>query len=101
MATTSTKQAERWSELSDSGVLGAALVHEDRDVIARRGDAADGFWLHADGLLEVFQSGSDGRSYLARILVAPSVICLKECLAGEESYLQTVRTLERGTCQQL
>jgi CRP-like cAMP-binding protein len=96
-ASTSTKQAERWSELFQSGALGAALVHDDRDVIARRGDPAEAFWFHAEGLLEVFQPAADGRSYLARILVAPNVICLKECLAGEESYLQTVRTLERAT----
>lgn len=85
---------ERWSQLCKLGALGAPVDHDDKDVIARRGDEARAFWFHEGGLLEVFQLADDGRSYLARILVAPSVICLKECLAGEERYLQTVRTLE-------
>lgn len=73
-----------------------ASLLDDKDIVARRGDDANAFWFHASGTLEVFQPGADGRSYLARLLIAPSVICLKECLAGEESYLQTVRVLERA-----
>lgn len=88
---------ERWSAFLGTGVLGNATVLQDRDVVARRGEEARAFWLHSEGALEVFQTGADGRSYLARLLLAPNVICLKECLAGEEAYLQTVRVLERAT----
>jgi CRP/FNR family transcriptional regulator len=88
---------DRWSALQATGALGIATVAEDRFVVARRGEGAHAFWFHAAGALEVFQPGADGRSYLARLLIAPNVICLKECLAGEESYLQTVRVLERAT----
>ena len=84
---------DRWSDVLRDPVM----TREDRDVVARRGDEAKAFWFHASGALEVFQPGVDGRSYLARILLAPNVICIKECLAGEQSYLQTVRVLERAS----
>lgn len=95
--TEETQELQRWSALFATGALGRATDLGDRDVVARRGDDARAFWLHSAGALEVFQPGADGRSYLARILLAPNVICLKECLAGEQSYLQTVRVLERAT----
>lgn len=63
-------------------------------MIARRGEPADTAWFHRAGLLEVFQTSADGRGYLARLLSAPTVICLKECVAGEADYMQTVRVLE-------
>jgi CRP/FNR family transcriptional regulator len=83
-----------WLKLHARGLLGVATTHADRTVISRRGERADVAWLHTQGQLEVFQSSVDGRGYLARILVAPTVICLKECLAGEANFLQTVRVLD-------
>lgn len=94
---TPAQAVDRWSTLMATGALGAESTLADHDVVARRGDEATAFWVHTRGALEVFQPGDDGRSYLARLLLAPSVICLKECLAGEESYLQTVRVLERAS----
>ncbi|OGQ25083.1 MAG: hypothetical protein A2138_21680 [Deltaproteobacteria bacterium RBG_16_71_12] len=88
---------DRWSDLATAGEVGAGSAFEDQEVVARRDDAATACWYHATGALEVFQPGSDGRSYLARLLLAPNVICLKECIAGEERYLQTVRALEHAT----
>jgi CRP-like cAMP-binding protein len=86
--------ASRWSKLFAGGQLGSSRRHLDREVVATRGEPATTAWYHASGLLEVYQTGSDGRGYLARILKAPTLICLKECLAGEAAYLQTVRVLE-------
>lgn len=85
-----------WSELLRGGGLASPIEHPDRAVIALRGDFADAFWLLVDGAIEVFQNAVDGRSYLARILLPSSVLCLKECLAGEATFLQTVRVLERA-----
>ncbi len=92
-----TRALDRWSTLADAGEVGVARAYDDQEVIARRGDPANACWYHATGALEVFQPGDDGRSYLARLLIAPNIICLKECLAGEASYLQTVRALERAS----
>ncbi len=92
-----TPTLDRWSALADAGEVGVARAFDDQEVIARRGEAASACWYHAAGALEVFQPGDDGRSYLARLLLAPNIICLKECLAGEASYLQTVRALERAS----
>lgn len=86
--------APSWSSLFSAGQLGPAVQLHDRDLLALRGEAAETMWYQADGLLEVYQSTPDGRSYLARILLAPTVLCLKECVAGETTYLQTVRVLE-------
>ena len=86
--------AGSWSELFAAGTLGPARGLDDGWELSRRGEPADTMWYQASGLLEVHQTTEDGRSYLARILVAPTVLCLKECLAGETTYLQTVRVLE-------
>lgn len=91
------RPSARWSDLADAGEVGVASAFEDQQVIARRDDAATACWYHASGALEVFQPGSDGRSYLARLLLAPNIICLKECVGGEQRYLQTVRALEHAT----
>jgi CRP-like cAMP-binding protein len=85
-----------WAELSREGKLGPARTHQDRVLLAERGLPATVAFFLAEGTLEVFQPGADGASYLARLLVGPTVLCLKECLAGEETYLQTVRVLEKA-----
>jgi CRP-like cAMP-binding protein len=89
-----TKQLQSWSALFESGELGASVVMEDRAIVAQKGASAGTAWFHSRGLLEVFQTNHQGASYLARILVAPNLVCLKECVAGRERYLQTVRVLE-------
>ena len=86
--------AETWSGLFATGALGSARALADREVVSRRGEPAHTAWFQASGLLEVYQTSADGRGYLARLLVAPTIICLKECLAGEAGYMQTVRVLE-------
>ncbi|MBI1949270.1 MAG: Crp/Fnr family transcriptional regulator [Deltaproteobacteria bacterium] len=91
----------RWSDLAAAGEVGVATAFSDQDVIARRDDPATACWYHATGALEVFQPGADGRSYLARLLLAPNIICLKECIAGEQRYLQTVRALERASLMRI
>lgn len=88
---------DRWSALAEAGEVGVARAFADQDVVARRGEPATACWYHATGTLEVFQPGDDGSSYLARLLLAPNIICLKECMAGEASYLQTVRALEHAS----
>jgi len=89
-------RGRKWSELHATGALGAARRLEDRAVLARRGDPAVTAWFQARGLLEVYQTSPEGGGYLARILVAPTVLCLKECLAGEAGYMQTVGVLEEA-----
>ncbi len=86
--------APKWTGLYRAGALGPGRRLEDRDVLSRRGEPATTLWYQASGLLEVYQTSADGRGYLARILVAPTVLCLKECLAGEAGYMQTVSVLE-------
>jgi CRP/FNR family transcriptional regulator len=88
--------APTWSELFRAQALGLSRTARDREVIARRGDPAEHAWFLPRGLLEVYQTGADGTGYLARILVAPTVLCLKECLAQEAAYMQTVRVLEEA-----
>lgn len=87
-------RAPTWSELFSEGAVGPSRQLSDREELSRRDEPAEAMWYQASGLLEVFQTSADGRSYLARILIAPTVLCLKECLAGETTYLQTVRVLE-------
>ncbi len=85
-----------WFTLRSSGQLGVARELVDRAIVAERGMPAKVAWFLDEGALEVFQPGVNGAQYLARLLVGPTVFCLKECLAGEQTYLQTVRVLERA-----
>ncbi len=87
-------EAPSWTGLFRAGALGPARRLDDREVLSRRGEPATTMWYQASGLLEVYQTSPDGRGYLARVLVAPTVLCLKECLAGEAGYMQTVSVLE-------
>jgi CRP-like cAMP-binding protein len=92
----SNEPVARWGDLQAQGALPRAIEHEDGHVLSRRGEEAVAFWILVEGALEVFQPSPDGRSYLARILLPTSIACLKECLANESAYLQTVRVLERA-----
>jgi CRP-like cAMP-binding protein len=84
-----------WSDLHARGALGPTVEFNDGAMVTAQGKPAVCAWFHARGQLEVFQHGSNERqSYLARILVAPTIIGLGECLAGETSYLKTTRVLE-------
>ena len=83
-----------WSALYAAGELGVARTLSDGDYVCRRDQPVDVAWVAVRGQLEVFQTSDNERSYLARIVRAPTLLCLKECLAGETSCLQTVRVLE-------
>jgi CRP-like cAMP-binding protein len=85
-----------WSKLHAAGALGASKVLKDGACLAHRDRPADVVWFLAAGLLEVYQTCSNERSYLARIVEAPTVVCLKECIAGEDTYVQSVRVLEQA-----
>lgn len=85
----------RWRTLVDDG-LGARRGFADRDVLLHKGDVVEGAAVLVDGAVEILQPGPEGTSVLVKILVAPTLFGVIEVIAGEPSWLETVRGLGDG-----
>src|SRR4051794_26074366 len=90
-----------WLKLVTAGGLGAKAVVKDKALIFRHGARAEYAYVLASGAIEILQADEPERSIIVKVIAGPSMFGVIEPVAGEATYLETVRSAGRSVIYSL